>query len=69
MDEKIHSLFVKRMELILDKRKNDAAVAAMQVRIARPTNTHERRAAHPDAMKHEIPKVEICCARRAKLVP
>ena len=32
MDEKIRSLFVKRMGLILDKRKNDAAMAAMRAR-------------------------------------
>ena len=32
MDEKIHDLFVRRMGLILDKRKDDAAMAAMQVR-------------------------------------
>ena len=33
MDERIRSLFVKRMGLILDKRKNDAAAAAMRVRL------------------------------------
>ena len=32
MDERIRKLFVKKMGLILDKRKNDAAVAAMRVR-------------------------------------
>ena len=32
MDEKIRSLFGKRMGLILDKRNNDAAIAAMRVR-------------------------------------
>ena len=32
MNEKIRELFVKKMELILDKRKNDAAAAATRVR-------------------------------------
>ena len=32
MDEKIRTLFIKRMGLILDKRKNDAVIAATQVR-------------------------------------
>ncbi len=32
MDERIRKLFVKKVGLILDKRKNDAAVAAMRVR-------------------------------------
>ena len=32
VDERIRKLFVKRMGLILDKRKNDAAVAATRVR-------------------------------------
>ena len=32
MDERIRELFVKKMGLILDKRKNDAALAATRVR-------------------------------------
>ena len=32
MDERIRKLFAKKMRLILDKRKSDAAVAAMRVR-------------------------------------
>ena len=38
MDERIRDLFVKRMGLILDKRKNDAAGAATRVR--REANKH-----------------------------